>query len=619
MSITSRIRKSPVVVTTILLAFTAGYLLPYLSEVSKNIFSPSKTHVGTIAGYKVPYLPEYKMLYERTRQKESSRGHYEGLEGKAHHQAWRKLILQHGFKQTYDALGLAVCRGERHEMLLGYDIPAHIRMLPQFQDPTTQEFDKGRYLTSLKSYGNDSQGRAFLRAFEEELTGERRYQKLSTIITESRRTPKRMKKKEQKREKARTVRVLYIPCSSVADSQVRKSITEKDKQAYYKKHKQEFAISDEESSKTIEYVELKILADNETKQKVVKELQSLRKKFSKVKVRDAEDFAKQESDNQNEVVVEWKKSELPPNIQDSLSKRLEKEKYPALDPITQGGKVVLYKYIGLAPTGFSLVQQEPVYRFAKIERNVDPDHSNESKTLQEASKLVAAVNKNKKEWKEIAEKFGHQVQNATITLATARKVSEGTYRKLIRWVFSEAKIGQFSAPIKTKHGSYVVAVMTKEQKAGFKKPQDVDKEIEQALFNERKTALIKAKLEGIGIEDKSLGEIQNTYGAGAYLEVNKSLSFSDNAIVGNTYAPRAVGAAFGLKGEGERTMIIEDEHGVYLIERLKDSPEAKQKSMPKKQEGEISEEEAQEIKEKHNILNFILEGKVDDQRFRFYD
>lgn len=622
MSITSRIRKSPVVVTTILLAFVAGYLFPYLSELSSNFFSPNKVNVGTIAGHKVPYYPDYRRLYDDMLRQEIQMygGQYEGIEANVHRKVWEKLVLQYGFKSTYDALGVGVTSEERYDMVIGNDVPEQIRMMPRFQAPAKQAFDRGKYLTFWKTLVNDRLGKEVARGFEEDLTVTRRQEKLSMLIVKSMRTPQLMKKKEKRLKKAITVRVLYIPCATISDSVVRNSVSEQDKQAYYKEHKKKFAIDEKESSKTIEYVQIPILPDSQEKKKVEQKLKNLKERFLKVKEKDAEAFAKQYSDNPDEVLVQWGEKELPDYMRESLAKLEEDEEYAVIGPVPEGTTVVLYKYIGLgANDSWSLGEKERIHRFVKIERKVDTKGLSKSKTFTEASNLVKAVKRTKK-WKDVAsEEYGLSINEAEVTLDEARKIGKGMYRKLFRWLYCDAKMREVSPPIEVKDSHYVVAVMTKEKQAGFSTPQEVEKEIETTLFNERKVAKIKKRLLEIGIDDKSLHEIKKAYGSDAFVDENRRLEFTDNEIIENNYSPRAVGSAFGLERVGERTTIIEGEHGVYIIERLKNSPEAKR--TPKGAEGESDEVEEAEMQEQETVVRFILESFVwvDDQRFRFYD
>ena len=624
MSITGRIRKSPIIVTTLLLFFVASYLLPYLSDIKSQFFSSNQGNtVGRIGTTYIKYHPDYRREYEDgLREEVQRRGQfYKGIEANVHQHVWEKLILKHAFTPACDAVGIAVTGEECHDMTLGNDVPEKIKSIPRFQNPETKDFDKKKYIIFWKNFINNPGGHEAARAFEDDLRTQREQEKFSMLIRDTTTHPNTLKKQAKKVKKTIAVRILCIPYTSIADSKVRNDITEKDKKDYYQKHKNNYQVKQEESSRTIEFVEIHIIPSQKDVQRAQQELTNLKVRFLDVKPNKAESFAKQHTDNSKEIIVEWSKENLPPYLRKALKKMKKDPSYQVIGPIQQGDKVIIYRYIGQAKNNsWSLRNKEPVYRFLKIERAADSSEISKNNAFTEATNLVRKVKKTKA-WKKVTQEgYGLKIHEAEITRAQATKIGQGPYRGLIRWVWDAKKLDELSGPIEIEGMGYVVAKLKKITKQGTRPFKEVEKEIETKLFNQEKAKKIKAKLHTIMDKEQSIDDIRKAYGAQAFSFENKKLHWEDNQIAPGYKASRAIGAAYALNVR-EKVVVNEKKH-IIIIERLPDS-EAENDS--EVQAEKVSLNQKNEQKEEEAIIEFILynpktkDQNIEDNRFHYYN
>lgn len=615
MSITSRIRKSRIVVTTLLFVFVVGFFFPYIAEVSNSFFASSKINVGTIAGHKIPFHPDYRVLYEQMlmREIQESGHHYEGIEGVVHRKAWQKLISQHAFKGICDGMGIEVSDEERIDMILGHEIPKEMRGYSQFQDPQTKAFDRERYIRFWQEYTNHPMGKQMTSYLEQDLILSRRQEKLQMMVSESIYQPRIFKKITQNCPQQVRVRVLFIPYASIADSEVRNMVTPEDTSAYYEAHKEDFKVEKEESSKHIRYVQIPILHDEKEINVAKQELELLRERLLKLPAKDVEAFAKEYSDTPEEIITQWSQSELPQYLKDALIKAKKERGSKVVGPIREGNAYVLYRYIGVEKITSWTLKEEKIYRFIKIVRTVDRKGLSKNRTFTQASNFVKNA-KAAQNFKKVAEEdFGYLVQEEELTRKEATQIGQGPYRKLFRWVFSDAKIGDISAPIEVKDNFYIVAMVTGEQKVGFRTLKQATPAIKTKLFNAKKAAKIKEKVAHIPTEGNTLYEIKKMYGSDAFIAENRALTFDNHEITKGHVAPRAIGVAFSL-GVGERSQWIEEDKYMILVECL---PTKREKEPPSKS---VESEQDSVQKEQNRAMNAWLHPiKIDDNRFNFYD
>lgn len=141
-------------------------------------------------------------------------------------------------------------------------------------------------------------------------------------------------------------------------------------------------------------------------------------------------------------------------------------------------------------------------------------------------------------------------------------------RGLVRWAFNDAKVGD-AADLQEFTDRYVVAVLTKSQEEGTASLDEVRDAITAEVRKQKKAEQIIAKLGGNG----SLEDLAKQY-PGAIVNTAPDVTMSGASIAEIGYDPAAVGRAFGLKKDGDRTKPFAGESGVIVLSRVKVTPAA---------------------------------------------
>ena len=527
-------------------------------------------------------------------------GQYDSLEADAHTVTKRQFIEEFAFKKIYHDLGLAVSEDERKDMFLGTDIPASIKAQPIFQDPATKTFDKARYLNFLQYIANRSRGEQVIwREFEKELILVHTKSKLSFLIKSSTHYTASDAQILQPLKTPIAARCLYVPYDSIPRSSVINKLTEKDKKAYYAKHKHEYERAE---SREIAFVFSPLLHSSKDQERTLHALTNLRGQFLRVKRKNVEAFAKLHSDHPEEITVTYTKETLPEFLKQGL-----KQKKKLIGPFYSGKMGILYRYINPKDA-----TEKGTYTFVKIERQVTVGEETESERFREIYTFVQEATKSK-DFKKTAQAHALQVEEETIPRRKAEELGRGEFHKVISYAFSKAKINKPSKALTLKQG-HVVVLLKKINKAGIPPYSEVADEIETKIANQYKAKIIKERLEKLMPTQKTLKKIKKKYGVGAFLYEKEMLYFDDNEIAKGTPAQRAIGAAFALK-EGARSSYIFGEKGIFIIERLPNK--SKQKTTPPAQNKQ--EKKAASEQEKAIIEEIMDKNNIQDDRFYFYD
>ena len=166
---------------------------------------------------------------------------------------------------------------------------------------------------------------------------------------------------------------------------------------------------------------------------------------------------------------------------------------------------------------------------------------------------------NRNEFIENAEASNYRVQQATNIDASARNINNlQNAREVIRWAFTDASKGEVS-PVFELDNAYVVATLVSKREEGDVTLADVREQVEAQVKNEKKAELIKSKLAG----KTSLEDMKAVYPNEASLNEVPDLKLSANVIAGVGFAPKAIGAIFGLE-QGAISAPIREDVGVIV-------------------------------------------------------
>ncbi|WP_162416456.1 SurA N-terminal domain-containing protein [Cyclobacterium roseum] len=162
-----------------------------------------------------------------------------------------------------------------------------------------------------------------------------------------------------------------------------------------------------------------------------------------------------------------------------------------------------------------------------------------------------------------AEKEDYEVMAANGVGPTARSLNNmGGAREVIRWAFNDASIGAVS-PVFELDDAYVVALLSNKTEAGDGSINDpiIKAQASQELRNEKKAAYIKEQIAGA----ENLEAIKEVF-PDASIGSTPDLRMNASVLPGVGFAPKAVGAIFGLQDAGQMTDPIQEDIGVIVAE-----------------------------------------------------
>lgn len=171
----------------------------------------------------------------------------------------------------------------------------------------------------------------------------------------------------------------------------------------------------------------------------------------------------------------------------------------------------------------------------------------------------AAESGNRNEFTENATDKGYRVLQANGVDASSRNINNLTNaRGVVMWAFGDASVGEVSTVFELDN-AYVVATLVSRKEEGESTLDDVKEQVKQLAMNEKKAEMIKEKIAGKG----TLDEMKAVY-ADASLNPLPGLRLNTSVIPGIGFAPKAIGAVFGLGTAGKMTQPITEDIGVIV-------------------------------------------------------
>ena len=198
----------------------------------------------------------------------------------------------------------------------------------------------------------------------------------------------------------------------------------------------------------------------------------------------------------------------------------------------------------------------PAYKLAYLSKTINP--SNE--TINSASTAAAQFVSNSKDVKTFNQNAVKQ--NKQVLPATGIKANDfeiqglGETRQMVRWVF-EKEVNAVSEPFEIAD-SYIVAVITSEEKKGLASVEAARPKVEGIIRDQKKAEKIKTALRGNSIEAIATsvnGLVQNA----------DSLSFVNSIVPGLGNEPKIIGASFNKSLLNKTSSPIAGNSGVFVI------------------------------------------------------
>lgn len=200
------------------------------------------------------------------------------------------------------------------------------------------------------------------------------------------------------------------------------------------------------------------------------------------------------------------------------------------------------------------------YKLATIELELGPSDATRNEAFRNAD-LFAANASNSKVFSENAAKEGFRVLQANNVDAFARNLNNlQNAREIIRWAFNDAAVGKVSSVFELDN-TYIVASLRTKYEEGTASLDQVRAEVLMQVRNEKKAEMIKSKISG----KTSLEEMKGLFADVASLDNTPDLRLSSSVIPGIGFAPKAVGAAFGLKNPGDISKPVHEDVGIIVV------------------------------------------------------
>ena len=198
----------------------------------------------------------------------------------------------------------------------------------------------------------------------------------------------------------------------------------------------------------------------------------------------------------------------------------------------------------------------PAYKIAYLSKPINP--SNE--TINAASTAAAqfsSTSKDVKSFNENAVKLGKQVLPAVGIKQNDFEIQGlGETRQMVRWVY-EKKVNDVSEAFELGD-TYIVAVITGEDKAGLASVETAKPQVEGIIRDQKKAEKIKPTLKGSSI-DAIAASVKSI------VQKADSLNFTYSVIPGLGNEPKLVGAAFNKSLVNKVSAPIAGNAGVFVI------------------------------------------------------
>ena len=276
MATLERIRRRSGLLIIVIGVAMLGFILTDLLGSGNSIFRGDANVVGKVNG-RTYEVQEFSTLMEEReeliRQNNPQQAQFITRKQVADG-VWDELLRDQLLGEQYDKLGFQVTSRELYERIKGNP---SIQQAPAFKDQVTGQFSDGllsQYITNIEDNRDidDQAAQAYDQwvNFESSVKAQSLQTKYTQAITKGIYFPKALAKEVVTRQNTQTnVNFIVKEYSSLADSLV--ELADRDYQAYYKEHKQDFKT---EKLADIQYVNFPISASEDDRQSIREELQS---------------------------------------------------------------------------------------------------------------------------------------------------------------------------------------------------------------------------------------------------------------------------------------------------------------------------------------------------------
>ena len=252
------------------------------------------------------------------------------------------------------------------------------------------------------------------------------------------------------------------------------------------------------------------------------------------------------------------------------------------------------------------------YVMAKVDAEIFPSDATTNEAYRMADMFREEAGGTLRGMEEAAQANNYRIQTADNVLATAYNLQGlANSREIVRWAFNDGETGKVADEIFQAEDAFVIAAMSGLNEAGTASFEAVRANVRAEVIKEKKAEAIIAKLGDV--KNSTIDEIAANYGPDATINTTTDLRANTNSMPGIGFAPKAVGAAFGLQ-EGQISAPVKETNGVVVVKLealtaapARDSYASNRSTLENQRRARIT----------NSISTAIEEGAdIEDRRFR---
>ncbi|HLO92501.1 MAG: peptidylprolyl isomerase [Chloroflexota bacterium] len=190
-------------------------------------------------------------------------------------QTWEQMVNETLLQEQVAEIGVTVTTEELDDLIRGKNPHPYIRQ--SFTDPKTGQYDPANVINFLQNLDKvDPEMKQRYLAIEKAIKEDRLNTKYRNLIAKAYYVPKAFAERDYKnRSTTATVRYFALPYTSIVDSLI--TLTDADYEKFYNENKYKYQ---QEASRDIEYVSFEVVASNQDREKLNKEVNELFSEFS---------------------------------------------------------------------------------------------------------------------------------------------------------------------------------------------------------------------------------------------------------------------------------------------------------------------------------------------------
>jgi len=279
-----RSRGGTIVVVIIGLALVSFVLQDMFSSGNSSLFGSSDS-IGEINGHSISGKDFGTLLNDQEEKYKRNQGTTsvdENTRQQLINKIWNDYLDQYLFNEQIEDAGVAVHEDELFDMIQGDNIDQQVQNIPIFKDSITQQFDRNKVFSFLKTQLSDEKDpdgkyRQAWAEFEQDLMKQRRKTKFNNLIKKAMYVTSAQAKRDYlDKTKNVTYRLVEKKYDTIADSTLK--VTDDEIKKYYDEHKHEFEQNDE--TRKLEYVVFQVNPTPEDRQELMKSMEALKVDFS---------------------------------------------------------------------------------------------------------------------------------------------------------------------------------------------------------------------------------------------------------------------------------------------------------------------------------------------------